>query len=173
MSREESDVDPSRVNQFGGEYPHSDQIQVAFLLLFLTVWALDSFLLRASTQPAGVLPLALRLPMALILVFGGLLLVRSSHRLVIDEAYDEPTLVDTGVYSRVRHPMYLGVLLVYLGLASSTMSVASLGLWLGIFAAYDRMAAYEERDLVRVFGGGYSDYVRRVPRWVPRLIREG
>ena len=172
MRKEKSDIDPSRINQFGGEYPHSDQIQIAFLLLFLTVWAMDSFLLKVSTQPAGSLPLALRLPMALILMFVGLLFVKRSHHLVIDETYDEPTLVDTGVYSRVRHPMYLGVLLVYLGLVSSTMSMASLGLWLGIFAAYDKMAAYEERDLIRVFGDDYSEYMRRVPRWIPRFFYE-
>ncbi|MCW3978876.1 MAG: isoprenylcysteine carboxylmethyltransferase family protein [Candidatus Bathyarchaeota archaeon] len=167
MKREKPNLDPSRRNQFGEEYPHSDQIQIALLLLFLAVWAVDSFLLRASTQPAEFVPLALRLPMGGALIYLGLLFVKRSHDLVIDEEYDEPTLVDTGVYSRVRHPMYLGVLLLYLGLASSTLSMISLGLWLGIFAAYDGMAAYEEQDLIRIFDEDYADYKRRVPRWIP------
>ncbi len=170
MEREKSSIDQSRRNEFGEEYPHSDRIQIALLLLFLAVWALDSFLLRASTQPAEFVPLTLRLPIGGALICLGLLFVKRSHDLVIDEKYDEPTLVDTGVYSCVRHPMYLGVLLLYLGLASSTMSMISLGLWLGIFSAYDRMAAYEERDLIRVFSDDYSDYMRRVPRWIPRFF---
>lgn len=173
MEPEKPDHDPSRRNKFGEEYPHSDQIQVALLLLFLAVWALDSFLLRASTQPAGFVPLVLRLPIAAALIYLGLLFVKRSHELVIDETYDEPTLVDTGVYSRVRHPMYLGVLLLYLGLSLSTLSMISLGLWLGIFAAYDRMAAYEEQDLMRIFDEDYADYKRLVPRWVPRSFNAG
>ena len=168
MERERPHIDPSRRNQFGEEYPQSDQIQIALLLLFLAVWAVDSFLLKASTQPAEFVPLILRLPITGALIYLGLLFVKRSHDLVIDEEYDEPTLVDSGVYSRVRHPMYLGVLLLYLGLAVSTLSTISLGLWLGIFAAYDRMAAYEERDLIRVFDEDYVDYTRRVPRWIPR-----
>lgn len=168
MEPEKPNHDPSRRNKFGEEYPKSDEIQVALLLLFLAVWALDSFLLRASTQPAEFVPLALRLPIAGALICLGLLFVKRSHELVIDETYDEPTLVDTGVYSRVRHPMYLGIILLYLGLSLSTLSIISLGLWLGIFAAYDRMAAYEEQDLIRVFDEDYVDYKRRVPRWVPR-----
>jgi protein-S-isoprenylcysteine O-methyltransferase Ste14 len=46
----------------------------------------------------------------------------------------------------------------------------SLGLWAGIFLIYNRMAAYEERDLIRIFGREYEDYMRRVPRWFPRLF---
>jgi len=118
MEREKPNIDPSRRNQFGEEYPHSGQIPVALLILFLAVWALDSFLLGASTQPAEFVPLALRLPIAGALIYLGLLFMKRSR----------------DVYSLVRHPMYLGILLLYLGLASSTLSMISLGLWLGIFA---------------------------------------
>lgn len=168
MEREKPNHDPSRRNRFGEEYPHSGQIPVALLILFLAVWALDSFLLRASTQPAEFVPLALRLPIAGALIYLGLLFMKRSRDLITNEEYDEPTLVDTGVYSLVRHPMYLGILLLYLGLASSTLSMISLGLWLGIFAVYDWMADYEEQILIRVFDGDYIDYKRRVPRWIPR-----
>jgi protein-S-isoprenylcysteine O-methyltransferase Ste14 len=157
-------------NCFGREYPKSDQIQIILLLLFLMAWSLDSFLLKASTYPARSLPLHLRLIISGVLIFTGLLLVKRSHNLVIDEAYEKPTLIDTDVYYLVRHPMYLGILLVYLGLYSSTLSTISLGLWVGIFMIYNRMATYEERDLIRIFGREYEDYMRRVPRWVPRFF---
>ena len=102
----------------------------------------------------------------------GLLLIARSHRLVLDDVRDEPVLVDSGVYSLVRHPMYLGIILVYLGLLSSTLSIVSFGLWMGIFLIYDRMATYEERDLIRIFGSDYIDYQRRVPKWVPIKLQE-
>ena len=68
----------------------------------------------------------------------------------------------------VKHPMYLGILLIYLGILAYTLSLALLAMWLGIFAVFNRFAAYEEEDLVRVFGESYKEYMGRVPRWLPR-----
>jgi len=152
----------------GEEYPHSDQIQVVMLLMFTSVWALDSFLLKSSTHLALFVPLPLRLLIAGFSVALGLIFIDRSHKLVIEGTYDKPTLIDTSVYSLVRHPMYLGILLLYFGFFSSTVSIVSLGLWIGIFIIYDKMAAYEEQDLFRIFGEDYIDYKHRVPRWIPR-----
>lgn len=155
---------------FGEEYPRSDEMQVAMFIVFLLSWIVDSFYLRSTTFLAAYIPLPMRLFVAGASIVSGLYLINESHKLVIDEVRDEPALVDSGVYSRVRHPMYLGVLLTYIGLISSTTSVVSLGLWLGIFVAYDKFAAYEEQDLTRLLGEEYVDYKRRVPRWVPRML---
>jgi protein-S-isoprenylcysteine O-methyltransferase Ste14 len=76
-------------------------------------------------------------------------------------------LVDWSVYAFVRHPMYLGILLVYLGLATATLSIASLALLPAFFYAYDKFAAYEERMLVEALGEDYLRYMGRVRRWVP------
>lgn len=154
-------------SDLGEEYPHSDQIQIVLLLLFIAAWVVDSLVLKFSTYPADVVPLPLRLLMTGVFTACGLLLVARSHRLVLDDVRDEPVLVDSGVYSIVRHPMYLGILLVYLGLLSSTLSIVSLCLWMGISLMYDRMATHEERDLIRIFGAHYVDYQRRVPKWIP------
>ena len=135
--------------------------------MFIAGWVMDSLVLKFSTRPAEFVPLPLRLLMAGVLMACGLLLIARSHRLVLDDVRDEPVLVDSGVYSLVRHPMYLGILLVYLGLFSSTLSIVSLCLWMGIFLIYDRMATYEERDLIRIFGSDYVDYRRRVSKWIP------
>ena len=153
-------------SDLGEEYPHSDQIQIVLLLLFIAGWVMDS-IAKFSTHLADSVPLPLRLLMAGVLMACGLLLISRSHRLVLDDVRDEPVLVDSGVYSLVRHPMYLGILLVYLGLLSSTLSIVSLCLWMGISLMYDRMATHEERDLIRIFGADYVDYQRRVPKWIP------
>jgi protein-S-isoprenylcysteine O-methyltransferase Ste14 len=152
----------------GEEYPHSDQIQVAMLLLFLLAWSVDSIIVGFSTYLATLVPLILRLSMTVVSTACGLFLVRGAHRLVIDEVHDGPVLVDTGVFSLVRHPMYLGIILFYLGLSLSTLSIVSFGLWIGIFLMYDMMASYEERDLIRILGKDYIDYQRKVPKWIPR-----
>ena len=170
MTDEASRHDRREGARFGEEYPRSDEMQVAMFIVFLLLWILDSFFLRYTTFLAAYIPLPMRLFVAGASIVSGLYLINESHKLVIDEVRDEPALVASGVYSRVRHPMYLGMLLTYLWLISSTMSVVSFGLWLGVFMAYDKFAAYEEQDLTRLLGEEYVDYKRRVPRWVPRRL---
>jgi protein-S-isoprenylcysteine O-methyltransferase Ste14 len=82
------------------------------------------------------------------------------------------TMIDSGVYARVRHPMYMGTFLIYVGLALLTFSFLAFGALIGIFLVYNYLATYEEKDLVRVFGESYLDYCKRVPKWIPRLSTE-
>jgi protein-S-isoprenylcysteine O-methyltransferase Ste14 len=79
-------------------------------------------------------------------------------------------LVARGLYRRVRNPMYLGVLLVVVGQAMLFGSTALLG-----YAAFTAVCfhlvvlLYEEPSLRARFGQEYEDYLRAVPRWLPRL----
>lgn len=95
--------------------------------------------------------------------------MKVSHRQVFEEAYEKPVVIDTEAFALVRHPMYLGVLFFYMALAISTLSLVSLALWVGALLFYDKLATYEEEDLIRVFGGDYMKYRRRVPKWLPRF----
>jgi len=67
--------------------------------------------------------------------------------------------------------MYLGTLLTYLGFFVATLSLLSLIPYAMIINLYRRMADYEEQLLEERLGRRYREYVRRVPKWVPRLIR--
>ena len=62
---------------------------------------------------------------------------------------NQPELLDSGVYSWVRHPMYLGTLLVCLGFLLAIPSILALMIWLAFFLIYNKMATYEENDVVR------------------------
>jgi protein-S-isoprenylcysteine O-methyltransferase Ste14 len=101
-----------------------------------------------------------------VLIVCGLHLVRESHRAVL--GWEEPGFVDSGVYSMVRHPMYLGGMLALLGFLFIEFSMIAFAVWVALFAACDWMATYEEKDLVRILGEEYEDYQRRVPKWIPR-----
>jgi protein-S-isoprenylcysteine O-methyltransferase Ste14 len=89
---------------------------------------------------------------------------------VIDEPPEVSMVIDYGVFSLVRHPMYLGSLLVYLSLVLATLSAASFVLFLVVFVLYDVLASYEEADLLRLFGEDYEEYRRRVRKWIPTLM---
>ncbi len=79
-------------------------------------------------------------------------------------------LIDTGPFSLVRNPLYLGNILLWLGFAVSARLA-----WLAPFFALVLMAEYhaivrwEEQLLESRLGAPYRDYTRRVPRWVPLL----
>jgi protein-S-isoprenylcysteine O-methyltransferase Ste14 len=78
---------------------------------------------------------------------------------------DEPKLVDWGVYSITRHPMYLGVMLFELGIVTTTLSTLSLIIWIVISIIYNQLAAYEENSLNDVLEDEYKQYQKRVKRW--------
>ena len=156
----------------GSEFPHCDQIQLIMIILFFVVLTIDSlsfFIFRCSTVLVGLFSLhVLLLPAVLSLGFG-LYLIANSHKAVFGKITDQPRLIDSGVYSRVRHPMYLGILLSCLGFFFVSPSLLSFGVWLAFFILYDKMATYEEKDLIRILGEEYIVYQKRVSKWFPRI----
>ena len=153
----------------GSEFPHCDSLQLGMIILFFVVWGLDSFVFDYSTVLTGLVPLPLRLFLAVLPLSVGVYFGAKSHEVIFGEERHRPVLIDSGVYSRVRHPMYLGILMFCLGFFSVVPSLLSLGVWVAFFILYDRMAAYEEKDLVRLLGDEYTAYQKRVPKWLIRL----
>jgi methanethiol S-methyltransferase len=73
------------------------------------------------------------------------------------------------LYAHIRHPIYVGWALSFW--ATPTMTWGHL-LFASVLTGYMALAALvEERDLVSYFGRQYEDYMRAVPRYVPRLGR--
>jgi protein-S-isoprenylcysteine O-methyltransferase Ste14 len=145
----------------GEEHPQSDRVQLVLLIVLLAVWIIDSFIIKRYTLNS--VPLLVRLGVGVVTVGMGIYLVLQSHRLVIDA--DESRLVDWGVYSISRHPMYLGSLLLEFGVVFTSMSVPALVFWIVIFFIYNRLAAYEEDSLIDLIGDEYGDYQKKVKRW--------
>jgi protein-S-isoprenylcysteine O-methyltransferase len=83
--------------------------------------------------------------------------IRADHR-----------LMETGLYSLVRHPSYLGALLAFLGLGLALDNVFSLAL---IAVATPCLYLYRIREedavLLAAFGDRYRDYCARTRRLIP------
>jgi len=79
-------------------------------------------------------------------------------------------LVITGLYSYVRNPMILGVLITLIG-ESITITSVKIFIWSVIFFIINNIyfTLFEEPNLERRFGEEYKEYKRNVPRWIPRL----
>ena len=80
------------------------------------------------------------------------------------------SLVQQGIFAHSRNPLYLGNLMIVVGLA-----IVHNGPWMYavvlpfFFVAYISIVAAEELYLREQFGAEYDEYCRRVPRFVPRL----
>ncbi len=87
-------------------------------------------------------------------------------RTAVEPWHPTTALVTTGIYARVRNPMYLGLVLILaavaLAAASDGLVVATVGLALLLHVGVVRR---EERYLARHFGDDYRRYAERVPRW--------
>ena len=84
--------------------------------------------------------------------------------------YDPPRRLVTGaLYARVRNPIYLAVLTTLLGEAIVFGSGVLL-VWVVAAALmfHSFVVGYEEPGLRARFGAPYEDYLKRVPRWIPR-----
>jgi len=90
-----------------------------------------------------------------------------NHSLVL---YDSHQVISTGIYSKVRHPAYLGTLLIFIGFSLSYKSFASfLLLGLVLFYILRRIRA-EEAMLESRLLESYRAYKRRSFRLIPFVI---
>ncbi len=150
------------------EHPQCDRVQNVMILLILGVWGLDSFIVSWTTFLSGSVPFPVRLLIGLVLVVFGGYMSWSSHETIFG-GDGSPALVDRGVYRLCRHPMYLGVVTLLLGLSLMTFSIAAFALSVVFFVLYDRFTTYEEERLIELFGEDYLEYQRRVSKWVPKF----
>lgn len=109
----------------------------------------------------------------LLVALAGLAILKTGHGLFRSEAteihtFREPTrLVTTGIYKRTRNPMYLGFLLILLGVALCTNETLNVLFALVFFlAAQFWYIPVEERNAANAFGRPYEDYKSRVRRWI-------
>ena len=71
-------------------------------------------------------------------------------------------------YSLVRHPSYLGYILMIVGMTISWGNVVTLVPWVAI-PGYYFVSLYEESMLIERFGEEYREYMKRVNGFIPRI----
>ncbi len=154
------------------EHPYGHIGQITGIVLFLIVWSLDSFIFKVSTMPTNHIPLAVRLVLAGLCFLIAVYFVWKSHKIIFEEHRDPPRVIDTGLFSRVRHPLYLSALLIYVGFFFTTLSLFSLLFFICIFLFYDYIARFEEEKLQEKFGEAYASYKKKTTKWFPRIRSE-
>lgn len=129
---------------------------------------------------AAALVLAVRVEAAtstsIVVILAGVVLgisaiasIRLSQLSVLPEIRNQASLVTTGPYRWIRHPMYTGLMLLTAGCVSSPLDSWKLPVWLVLVAVLWGKSTYEEGLLCQRFPE-YEEYRRRTKRFIPWFI---
>jgi protein-S-isoprenylcysteine O-methyltransferase Ste14 len=154
-----------------GEHPLGDAGQLILFGVFMVIWILDSFVLQQSTFLSKYIPLVIRLIILGLALSTAFFLFKSGH-VVVSGDRRATEVVSTGAFRYVRHPLYLGSILVYLGLTVSTASLFCLALLVVIVLFYNSIAGYEEKLLEVKFGMAYIEYEKKTGKWIPGISKK-
>lgn len=144
---------------------------VAFALLGPSEWFTGSFL-REAILPHTTPIFAL----ALVLVMLGVALACWSRHVLgrnwssVVQIKRDHDLIDTGPYRYVRHPIYTGILLAFVGSAINVGDVRGIVAVAILLASFWRKLRMEERMLGEAFGPAYTAYRARTKALIPRIL---
>ncbi|AEE14428.1 ERG4/ERG24 ergosterol biosynthesis protein [Thermodesulfobium narugense DSM 14796] len=80
-------------------------------------------------------------------------------------------IVTGGIYSKIRHPGYLGLILAYFGLSFLFINMIPVVIAIVLSTLYIVTALKEEEYLINKFGKDYEEYMRRVRwRFIPKIF---
>jgi len=107
--------------------------------------------------------------------FGTIIMVKSSKGwplksfLGIKSQEPNETLFQSGWYARVRHPLYLGLAMIFLGYFLVAGTGAALTHFVCLVLYLPIGIHFEEQNLVDQFGQEYKEYQRKIPAFFPKL----
>lgn len=106
--------------------------------------------------------------LSFIFIGGGFYVISNAWH-VLYQAQKRNDLATTGPYAYVRHPQYVGFILVMLGFLVQWPTLLTLAMFPVLVWMYVRLGKAEEREAIAAFGERYRRYATRVPRFIPRL----
>lgn len=105
---------------------------------------------------------------SMVLIIGGFVLLSNAWR-VLYQTQRNQVLATTGPYRRLRHPQYLGFIIIMLGFLLQWPTLLTLAMFPVLVLMYTRLARLEEVEVRRAFGVDYDRYAANTPAFLPRL----
>lgn len=97
---------------------------------------------------------------------GGFILLSAAWK-VLYAAQHSHSLATTGHYARVRHPQYVGFVLIMVGFLFQWPPLLTIAMLPVLVVMYWRLAKAEEAEVRRAFGEAYERYAQPVPAFIP------
>jgi len=107
-----------------------------------------------------------------VLIGGGFYLIAAGWR-TLYAAQREGKLATTGLYAYVRHPQYMGFVLIMFGFLLQWPTLLTLIMLPVLLWMYSRLSITEEREAEKTFGEAWRHYAANTPRFLPRLRDSG
>lgn len=102
------------------------------------------------------------------LIIVGFLLLSNAWN-ILYKAQREHVLATTGPYARIRHPQYVGFVLVMLGFLFQWPTILTLLMFPVLVFMYISLAKSEEREAQKEFGNVWVEYAQKTPSFIPEL----
>lgn len=106
--------------------------------------------------------------LSFIFIGAGFILLSAAWKVLYD-AQQRHKLATDGPYRVIRHPQYVGFILIMFGFLLQWPTILTLAMFPILVWMYVRLAHIEEREAIAEFGDAYKDYMKRVPGFLPRL----
>ncbi len=144
------------------------------LAFVMMIYILIRFNIGSVTVSNGVLTNVLTLLGACIVAIGAVVNIRGridlgknwANQVVI---YTDHTLVTSGVYRFVRHPLYASIIWMLFGASIMEMNIGSTLATAAIFIPFMTYRAKQEEAALLPEFPAYAAYTKRVPRFFPSL----
>jgi protein-S-isoprenylcysteine O-methyltransferase Ste14 len=107
-----------------------------------------------------------------LLILAGFIIVYKSWK-ILHGSQQTGILAMTGPYGYVRHPQYVGFILVMIGFLFMWPTLTTLIMFPILVAVYVRLAKREEEIVLKEFGSVYLDYRKNVPAFIPNWDKSG
>ena len=108
--------------------------------------------------------------LSFVLIAAGFLLISAAWKVLYD-AQQARGLATSGPYRFVRHPQYVGFILVMLGFLVQWPTILTLAMFPVLTGMYVKLARDEERAVRADFGDAYDKYAAEVPAFFPKMGR--
>ena len=132
----------------------------------------ESHLWAYALYRAGLMPLAsgvhLMMAISMALIALGMTLLAVGWAQVFGARHE---LVTRGIYRFVRHPQYLGLILILIAFNIQWPTLLTLMMAPLLIVVYVRQARREDAELKSRFGDEFSRYAASVPAFIPALSR--
>ena len=108
--------------------------------------------------------------LSFLFIGAGFILISAAWKQLYD-AHQRHKLATAGPYGYVRHPQYVGFILVMFGFLLQWPTLLTLAMFPILTVMYVKLARSEERDAIAEFGDAYATYAADTPAFIPRLGR--
>jgi protein-S-isoprenylcysteine O-methyltransferase Ste14 len=152
-----------------------DRLSVWILYISISFGYWLSFII-GSTKIGRIYPWNTFFTIGFVLIFIGLI-IRISSILTLKRQFtytvtkiENHQLIENGLYKYLRHPGYLGQIVIFTGVATSLSNwISVIFMFVPVLAGYIYRIAVEEKFMVNEIGQSYIDYKKRTNRLIPMI----